>query len=120
MGNLTSCLTRDLEQNCLIEVLIGDHAFSGTNGDIKIKIIGENDQTDFIDLDNMFVDDFTRSSRSTFSVNINKDIGHIKNIVVSHKDSSVVDKNVYVEKISITHNDKHYTFMVHFWISNGI
>ena len=80
-----------------VTIKTGDQAPSGTNSDIKLKIIGTKGETEFCELDHFFHDDFHATS-TTPDTRLPRwcscdfhDIGHSRSKVVFMRLQTTVD-----------------------------
>ena len=76
-----------------VTIKTGDQAPSGTNSDIKLKIIGTKGETEFCELDHFFHDDFQHGTTETYNI-VGDDVGDVECL-------SIYAKPMIIERPSI-------------------
>ena len=104
-----------------VTIKTGDQAPSGTNSDIKLKIIGTKGETEFCELDHFFHDDFQHGTTETYNI-VGDDVGDVECLSIYAKPMiiDIMTCEWYIDYIIVTQDPpsgKMVLFPVHQWIT---
>lgn len=98
-------------------IKVGNLEDAGTNAGVFIKLSGSKGESKFIELDSP-KDDFERNTNNTFVIEVDQNIGTLKNITVKH-DNSGKNPSLYIDRITVEDIEaqKTYSFSCKRWLA---
>ena len=101
-----------------VSIHTGNRDHAGTNANVYVMLVGKNDESVDILLNDPQRDDFERNSTSTFTFDYANRLGDLQAIWL-RQDNTGFDPAWYVDSVTVTDNASHQSYRadVHEWLS---
>eukprot|EP00753_Platysulcus_tardus_P018585 PLAT6937.1.p1 GENE.PLAT6937.1~~PLAT6937.1.p1 ORF type:complete len:691 (+),score=362.98 PLAT6937.1:122-2194(+) len=105
----------------LVTINTGDIGGAGTDGTVKVALVGEKGETDMTTIDSPLFDDFERASAREYEVESESDLGELGAIRLSMKEGLTLGADWYVTTVRVRGpDDRQWVFPVYSWVMSGV